>query len=51
MGTNLANTKVLLLGYTGYIGTTLAKVLLEKKLFQIDQLSFVIFVKNNRLFN
>ena len=30
MGTNLANTKVLLLGYTGYIGATLAKVLLEK---------------------
>ena len=34
MGTNLANTKVLLLGYTGYIGATLAKVLSEKK-FQV----------------
>ena len=34
MGTNLANTKVLLLGYTGYIGATLAEVLLEKK-FQV----------------
>ena len=32
MGTNLANTKVLLLGYTGYIGATLAKVLLEKNI-------------------
>ena len=30
METDLANTKVLLLGYTGYIGVTLAKVLLEK---------------------
>ena len=28
-----------------------AKALLEKKLFQIDQLSFVIFVKNNKLFD
>jgi hypothetical protein len=27
------------------------KVLSEKKLFQIDQLFFVIFVKNNQLFN
>ena len=32
METDLANTKVLLLGYTGYIGTTLAKVLLEKNI-------------------
>ena len=32
MGTNFANTKVLLLGYTGYIGATLAKVLLEKNI-------------------
>ncbi|MFL2797757.1 MAG: NAD(P)H-binding protein [Paracoccaceae bacterium] len=32
MGTNLASTKVLLLGYTGYIGATLAKVLLEKNI-------------------
>ena len=32
METDLANTKVLLLGYTGYIGTTLAKVLSEKKI-------------------
>ena len=32
METNLANTKVLLLGYTGYIGATLAKVLLEKNI-------------------
>ena len=32
MGTNLANNKVLLLGYTGYIGATLAKVLLEKNI-------------------
>ena len=32
MGTNMANTKVLLLGYTGYIGATLAKVLLEKNI-------------------
>ena len=32
MGTNLGNTKVLLLGYTGYIGATLAKVLLEKNI-------------------
>ena len=31
MNVALDNTKVLLLGYTGYIGTTLAKVLLEKK--------------------
>ena len=31
MNVDLVNTKVLLLGYTGYIGTTLAKVLLEKK--------------------
>ena len=31
MNMDLVNTKVLLLGYTGYIGTTLAKVLLEKK--------------------
>ena len=31
MNVGLVNTKVLLLGYTGYIGTTLAKVLLEKK--------------------
>ncbi len=32
MGTNFANTKVLLLGYTGYIGATLAKALLEKNI-------------------
>ena len=32
METNLGNTKVLLLGYTGYIGATLAKVLLEKNI-------------------
>ena len=32
MEADLANTKVLLLGYTGYIGTTLAKVLLEKNI-------------------
>ena len=32
MKADLANTKVLLLGYTGYIGTTLAKVLLEKNI-------------------
>ena len=32
METDLANTKVLLLGYTGYIGTTLADVLLEKNI-------------------
>ena len=32
MEPDLANTKVLLLGYTGYIGTTLAKVLSEKKI-------------------
>ena len=32
METDLANTKVLLLGYTGYIGTTLANVLLEKNI-------------------
>ena len=31
MNVDLVNTKVLLLGYTGYVGTTLAKVLLEKK--------------------
>ena len=31
MNVDLVNTKVLLLGYTGYIGTTLANVLLEKK--------------------
>ena len=32
MEADLANTKVLLLGYTGYIGTTLANVLLEKNI-------------------
>ena len=32
MKTDLANTKVLLLGYTGYIGATLAKVLLQKNI-------------------
>ena len=32
MEADLANTKVLLLGYTGYIGTTLAKILLEKNI-------------------
>ena len=32
METDLSNTKVLLLGYTGYIGKTLAQVLLEKKI-------------------
>ena len=32
MDPDLADTKVLLLGYTGYIGTTLAKVLSEKKI-------------------
>ena len=32
METDLTNTKVLLLGYTGYIGTTLANVLLEKNI-------------------
>ena len=31
MNVDLVNTKILLLGYTGYIGTNLAKVLLEKK--------------------
>ena len=31
MNVDLVNTKVLLLGYTGYVGKTLAKVLLEKK--------------------
>ena len=31
MNVDLVDTKVLLLGYTGYIGTTLAKVLSEKK--------------------
>ena len=31
MNADLVDTKVLLLGYTGYIGTTLAEVLLEKK--------------------
>ena len=30
--TDLTNTKVLLLGYTGYIGATVAKVLLEKNI-------------------
>ena len=30
MKTDLSYTKVLLLGYTGYIGTMLAEVLLEK---------------------
>ena len=30
--TDLANSKVLLLGYTGYIGATLAKVLVEKNI-------------------
>ena len=32
MNADLVDTKVLLLGYTGYIGTTLAKVLLENKI-------------------
>ena len=32
MEADLANTKVLLLGYIGYIGTTLANVLLEKNI-------------------
>jgi len=32
MEADLANTRVLLLGYTGYIGTTLANVLLEKNI-------------------
>ena len=32
MNAKVVDTKVLLLGYTGYIGTTLAKVLLEKKI-------------------
>ena len=30
--TGLPNSKVLLLGYTGYIGATLAKVLVEKNI-------------------
>ena len=44
MEADLANTKVLLLGYTGYIGTTLANVLLEKNI------QIVCPVRNERAF-
>ncbi len=48
MTKDLAKTKVLLLGYTGYIGTKLAEVLLEKKIELICPVRNKKFFKKKR---